>query len=438
MDGYWSVLALVGALILVNAAFSGSEIALLSLREGQLRQLERRGPGGRRLVRLARDPNRFLATIQVGITLAGFLASATAAVSLARPLVEVLGFLGQAAEPAAIALVTALLTFVTLVIGELAPKRLAMQFAERWALLAARPLDLLSMISRPVVWLLGASTNVVVRLLGGDPQAVKEQLTPEELRDLVLGNRGLTAEQRLIISGALEIHERTLREILVPRREVFTLTADTPVGRARTELANSGHSRAPVVRAGHVDDVVGVVNLRELITYDETAPVAEVARPAVALPDSLRVSQALRQFKAGRQQFALVIDEHGAVDGIVTMEDLLEEIVGEIYDETDRDVMAVRREPDGALLLPGGFPIHDLPDIGVVLGTVPPGGYTTVAGLVLASLGRIPERPGDRVRAGGWIIEVTAVDRHAITGVRIRPAGGSAAGKQDADRQQTS
>jgi magnesium and cobalt exporter, CNNM family len=422
MNGYWWNIALVAVLILCNALFAGSEMALISLREGQLRQLERRGHGGARtLVRLARDPNRFLATIQIGITLAGFLASAAAAVSLAEPLVSPLGFLGGAAEPVAIASVTLVLTFVTLVLGELAPKRLAMQFAERWALLVARPLDTLSTFSRPAVWTLGQATDLVVRILGGNPDADKEQVSPEELRDLVVGHRGLNAEQRTIISGALEINERTLREVLVPRRSVFTLPADLSAGESRAALAASGHSRAPVVAARHLDDVVGVVNLRDLVTSDGGVAVRDIARPALAFPDSIRVSDALRQFKAEREQFALVMDEHGAADGIVTLEDLLEEVVGEIYDETDRDVMAVRAEPCGALLAPGTFPIHDLCDIGVEIGDLPEGGYTTVAGLVLASLGRIPERPGDRVDLMGWSIEVTEIDRHAITAVRLLP-----------------
>ena len=219
MGDYWLSLALVGALILVNAIFAGSEMALISLREGQLRQLERRGTRtARTLVALARDPNRFLATIQLGITLSGYLASAAAAVTLAEPLVPALGFLGTAAPAVAVALVTVALAFVTLVVGELAPKRLAMQHALRWAMLIARPLDLLATISRPAVWLLGKATDVVVRLLGGDPNLGQQPPTPEELRDLVAGHRGLTVEQRMIILGALEINERVLREVVVPRR----------------------------------------------------------------------------------------------------------------------------------------------------------------------------------------------------------------------------
>ncbi|MEV0629612.1 hemolysin family protein [Nonomuraea wenchangensis] len=419
MDGYWFQLALVVVLVILNAVFAGSELALISLREGQLRRLEQRGQGGKVLARLARDPNQFLATIQLVITLSGFLASATAAVTLSEPLVPLLGFLGDAANPIAIVLVTIVLTFLTLVFGELAPERVAMQRAESWALLVARPLSLIATLSRPVVWALARSTDLAVRLMGGDPDRHREEISPEEIRDLVATHRGFTPEQRLIISGAVEISDRVLREVLVSRREVFTLDAATPVEPARRLLAASGHSRAPVVGGRGLDEVTGIVNLRDLLIDEHATTAADVARPPLLLPDSLPVSDALRRFKAERQQFALVIDERGSVNGIVTLEDLLEEVVGEIYDETDRDVLAAVREADGALLLTGTFPVHDLPDLDVHLEERPDGDYTTVAGLVLTLLGHVPTAPGESVEIGGWRFQVVAVERHAITRVRL-------------------
>ncbi|SMC57153.1 hemolysin family protein [Lentzea albidocapillata] len=416
MDGYGFNLALVAVLVLLNAAFAGSEMAFVSLREGQLRSLER--SGHRRLVRLARDPNRYFATVQIGITLSGFLASATAAVSLAAPIVPLLGFLGGAANGVAIALVTVALTFVTLVFGELAPKRLAMQYAVRWAKIVAGTLDLLSTISRPVVWLLSRSTDLVVRVFGGDPNADEEQMSAEELRDLVEVQQHLNQEQRTIMTGALEIHERRLREVLVPRRQVTIVESGLDTPAAREILARTGHSRAPVTKNGHLDDVVGVVHLRDLL--DDTVAVADVARAPMVLPDSLRVTDALRRMKAEHEQLAVVVDEQGAVDGIVTLEDLLEEIVGEIYDETDSDVVTVKAGPDGSIELPGAFPIHDLVDVGVELRDAPAGPYATVAGLVLVILGHIPEEPGDVVEVSGWKIEVRQVEHHAITKVRLR------------------
>ncbi len=336
---------------MLNAAFAGTELALVSLREGQLQRLEQRSSTGALLARLAREPNRFLATIQIGITLAGFLASGAAAVSLAEPLKEPLGFLGGAAEPATVIAVTLALAYVTLVFGELAPKRIAMQRAERWGLLAARPLAAMSTLTRPAVWLLSRSTDVAVRLLGADPSQQREEVTEEELRDLIAAQTMFTAKQRLIIAGAFEISERTLAEVLRPRRDVFVLDADTPSGLALADLAASGYSRAPVGTGGALDDVVGVVHLRELLS-SAGLPVREVAAEICAFPETAGVLDALHEMQVRRVQLAVVVDEHGATAGIVTIEDLIEELVGEIYDETDRDVTSVQRLPDGSIVVP--------------------------------------------------------------------------------------
>ncbi|BBH67233.1 membrane protein [Actinoplanes sp. OR16] len=419
MGGYGWQVVLVIVLVLLNAAFSGSEMALISLRESQLQRLEKHSRTGRTLAKLARDPNRFLATIQIGITLAGFLASAAAAVSLAQPLIEPLSFLGSAADTVAIVIVTIVLTFFTLVVGELAPKRIAMQRAEGWAMLVARPLDVLAMLSRPVIWLLGKTTDLVVRLAGVDPNAGREEVSPEEIRDMVAQQQDFTAEQRTIISGAFEIADRILREILVPRRDVLVLPADTPAAEALDRLVAGGHSRAPVTGPMGLDDVLGVVHLRDLIGAQ--GPVSGYMFNPLFLPETLKVSDAMRQLRSQRQQFALVVDERGAIDGIVTMEDLVEEVVGEIYDETDRDVQSVIREDDGAMLLPGTFPIHDLPDIGVDIEELDAGDYTTVAGLVLARLGHIPTEPGETVTIDGHTAEVVEITGRAITRLRLRP-----------------
>ncbi|GLY07385.1 MULTISPECIES: hemolysin family protein [Actinoplanes] len=421
VGGYGWQVVLVVVLVLLNAAFSGSEMALISLRESQLQRLERQSRTGRTLAKLARDPNRFLATIQIGITLAGFLASAAAATTLAQPLIEPLAdLIGTAAEPVAILLVTILLTFFTLVVGELAPKRVAMQRAEGWAMLVARPLDVLATMSRPVNWLLGKSTDLVVRLAGGDPDAGREEVSTEEIRDMVAQQQDFTAEQRTIISGAFEIADRILREILVPRRDVLILPAGTPAGEALTTLVDGGHSRAPVTGPMGLDDVLGVVHLRDLVGAGGV--VQDYMFTPLFLPETLKVSDAMRQLRSQRQQFALVVDERGAIDGIVTMEDLVEEVVGEIYDETDRDVQSVIREEDGAMLLPGTFPIHDLPDIGVDIEDLDNAGdYTTVAGLVLAQLGHIPTTPGETVTIDGHTAEVVEITGRAITRLRLRP-----------------
>lgn len=416
MNDVWPQLGLVGALVLLNALFAGSELALVSLGEGQLQRLEARSSTGSVLARLARDPNRFLATIQIGITLAGFLASASAAVSLAEPLEGPLGFLGGASRPASIVAVTLILSYVTLVFGELAPKRLAMQRAERWGMLVARPLSGMARAARPVVWLLSRSTDIVVRLLGGDPSREREEVTEEELRDLVAAQVSFSSQQRMIISGAFEIAERTLHEVLRPRPAVFTLDAEASCRDALRDLAASGHSRAPVCVRGSLDDVIGVVHLRDLLSEDPECTTRSVAAPAVVFPETAGVLDAMRDMQTGRTQLAVVVSEHGGAEGIVTIEDLVEELVGEIYDESDRDVLSVRRQADGSVVLPGRFPVHDLPDIGI---EVPEGDYATVAGLILSRLGRLPNGPGDVVEIDPWRLMVTAVDERAIIEVHI-------------------
>ena len=425
MNDVWLQIGLVLVLVIFNALFAGSEIALVSLREGQIKKLEEGGRRQQVLARLARDPNRFLSTIQIGITLGGFLASATAAVSLARPLIDPLEPLfGELARPVAIVLVTLVLTYVTLVFGELAPKRLALQRAEGWGTLAAPLLAFLAKITKPVVWLLGKSTDFIVRIFGGNPSAHREEIGEEELRDMVTTGAGFSRFQRDILTGAFEIKERRLREISVPRPEIFSLAADMPVEDAIPKLLESGHSRAPVI--GHdIDDVVGIVHLRELIGAQ--GKVGDRAREAVTLPETLPVMNALRQMQQHRAQMAIVIDEHGGVDGLVTIEDLLEELVGEIYDEFDRDVSGVERAEDGSLVVPGGFPVHDLEDIGVEL---PRGEYTTVAGLMLDRLGRVPE-PSESIEINDYRLDAMEVAQNAITKVRIArigetPGGGPA------------
>jgi putative hemolysin len=418
VSGLWPQLALVTVLVFVNAAFSGTEMALVSLREGQLQRLEQRSATGALVARLARDPNNFLATIQIGITLAGFLASAAAAVSLSEPLERQLDFLGSWARPISIVVVTLLLAYATLVVGELAPKRVAMQRAERWALLAARPLWLMSKLTRPVVWLLSRSTDLAVRVMGGDPNVQREQVTEAELRELVGTQASFTPKQRMIIDGAFEIAERTLDQVLVPRPDVFVLDADWTAERALHELSASAHSRAPVAHDRNLDDVVGVVHLRDLLDQGDRR-VGELVGELVAFPETADVLDVLHEMQTRRVQLGLVVDEHGAAAGVISVEDLLEELVGEIYDETDRDVVSVQRAPDGSLVLPGRFPVHDLVDVGVT--GMPEGPYATVAGLVLDLLGRVPEAPGDKVEVQGRTIEVTAVNGRAITQVRIGP-----------------
>jgi len=420
VEGLGLEITLVFVLLLINGVLAGSEIAIISLRDSQIARLEAGSAAGRHLAALARDPNRYLATIQIGITLSGFLASATAAVSLAEPLIPLLEFAGDAAEPLAIVLVTLVLSFVTLVIGELAPKRLALQRSESWSMMVAVPLHWTSVVSRPAVWLLSKSTDFVVRLLGGEPGVTREEVAVEELRDLIVAHRGLSEKHQEVLVGAFEVAERTIRQVLVPRSEVFVIDSEEEIGNALTLLLAEGHSRAPVAPGGDLDGSLGIAHLRDMVQGDPNSSVASVVTESVALPETLPVLVGLRRLQEERQQMALVVDEHGGVEGIVTIEDMVEELVGEIYDETDADLVAVRRRSDGSLVVPGSFPVHDLVDLGV---EVPKGDQTTVAGLVLSRLEKLPKSVGDSVVVADWRFTVTGVTRRRITEVGIEPVG---------------
>jgi putative hemolysin len=308
------------------------------------------------------------------------------------------------------------LAYLTLVFGELAPKRVAMQRAERWGMVMARPLDLMSTLTKPIVWLLSVSTDVVVKLLGGDPAQQREVVTGDELRDMVAIHETFSEEQRQIIDGAFEIAERSLEEVMVPTGDVLVVDAEATCDEALGSLLAAGHSRAPVAERRNLDRVVGVVHLRSLIDRGDQ-PVSAVMREIPAFPDAARVLTALDELQQRRHQMAVVVDEHGGAAGIVTVEDLVEELVGEIYDESDPELTQVVHEADGTVVLPGKFPVHDLVDVDVEL---PEGDYTTVAGLVLDRLGRFPD-VGETLVVDDWTIEIRGVHRHSITSVALRP-----------------
>lgn len=417
MTGVWIELTLVAVLVIINAGLSGTEIALISLRPTQLANLRAEGGSGAIAAELATDPNRFLATIQIGITLAGFLASAVAAVSLAQPILDAFGLSGGVAETLVVVGVTVLLSFLTLVFGELVPKRLALERPVEWARAMGRPVHVFAVVMTPFVWLLSIATDAFVRLFGGSRSDPEERISLEELKDLIVAAGKLPAGQQDLLLGAFEVGERTIEEVMTPRPDVLTLTTATHGADAISTLRAAGFTRAPVVIADHgLDSAVGVVALQDLVSTQADAPVTDAVKEALALPESLPVLVALRRLQGERQQMAFVLDEFGGIEGIITVEDLVEELVGEIYDEFDPLVATPRLEPDGSMLVPGRFPAHDLPELGI---DAPDGDYTTVAGFVLDRLGHVPSG-GETVAVGSWDLTVETVENQAIRLVRFR------------------
>jgi putative hemolysin len=424
MTGTLASAAIVLALILVEALFVASEIALVSLRDSQVRRIGERGRRGAAVARLVSDPNRFLAVVQIGVTLTALLSSAYGAVTLSdtakKALIEHAGMSDGLAGFVGVVGVTLIISYVTLVIGELAPKRLALQRAEGAALLVGPFLDRMAVVSRPVIWLLSKSTNLVVRLLGGDPDTSREKITAEEVRALVAGTTEIAPDERNLIEEVFAAGERQLREVLVPRTEVEFLDATTPLCKAAQIAAGSPHSRYPVYRDSH-DDVVGFVHVRDLLDPQQsglTTPVGDVVRPVLYLPASKRVLAVLSEMRREGHHLAIVVDEYGGTAGIVTLEDLVEELIGDIRDEYDVEDAQARRLHGGALDVDGLLNIDDFADeTGVEL---PEGPYETVAGYLMAVLGHLPQ-VGEMTMVGGHRLSVTEVDGRRVARVRVTP-----------------
>ena len=415
MNGVLTSLGLVLLFVLIGGYFSGSELALLTLRDSQAERLP--GRRGARVRKLRDDSSRFLASVQVGVTFAGFFASAYGGSTLSEPLSAVLTRFGVPAAPTvAFVAVTAFISYLSLVLGELVPKRLALQRAEGFAMFVAPVLDVVSKVTRPVVWLLSVSTNVLVRMLGLDPRAGGDDVTEEELRDMVSTHGELGAEERRVLTDVFGAADRQLSTVMVPRTEVEFLAAETPLAEAAREVIDKPHSRYPVT-GSTVDDVVGVVHVRDLFTAalrDQGGrTVGDLARPVPLLPGSKPVLAALTEMRANRTHLAVVVDEYGGTDGIVTMEDILEELVGEIEDEYDpADTHPDATEFDGLLHR------DELAErTGIVL---PEGPYETLAGFVQTALGRIPVA-GDVVEEHGHRFTVVEMDGRRVAQVRIAP-----------------
>jgi len=421
MNGTLANVGLVVVFVLVGSMFAAAEIALVSLREGQVRALSGRGRRGEAVARLADDPNRYLAAVQVGVTLAGFLSASFGGATLAGDLAPVLVRAGLPEGPAdivALVLVTIAISILSLVLGELAPKRLALQRAEGFALALGPTVDRVASLTRPVIWLLSKLTDGVVRLAGGDPNAKSEQMSDEELRELVNTHETLGEEERRIVEDVFEAGDRQIREVMIPRTEVDFLDGSTPVHKAAREALHQPHSRYPVIR-GSADDVIGFVHVRDLLdpeTSGGSLRVAELARQTLVLPWTRPILAALADMRREGTHLAIVADEYGGTAGIVTMEDLVEELVGDIKDEYDVDEAETTVHRGGDIEVDGLLNLDDFEDeTGVEL---PEGPYETVSGFLMSQLGRLPQ-VGDHVDHQDRRITVREVEGRRVGRVLV-------------------
>jgi putative hemolysin len=406
-------------LILVEGLFVAAEIALVSLREGQVKSLATQGRRGAAVARLTENPNRWLAATQVGVTLTALLSSAFGAITLSEEAASALedrGLSHGLARFVGVVGVTLLISFVTLVIGELAPKRLGLQRPEPVARLFAPILDRLASFARPVIWLLSRSTDGVVRILGGDPRAGRDSISEEELRGLVAAHESLSKEERRLIDEVFAAGERQLREVLLPRTEVEFLDAGVTITKALRDTKAAAHSRYPVIR-GSADDVVGFVHIRDLIGAPRSSTkVADVVREVMMLPDTKRVLSALSEMRREGQHLAVVVDEYGGTAGIVTLEDLIEEVIGDIRDEYDPADTVARTLRGGDVEVDGLLNLDEFTE--QTGASLPDGPYETVAGYVMNALGHVP-KVGEAVEAPSLRLKVTTMDGRRVEKVRV-------------------
>lgn len=416
-------IVLVIVFVLIGGVFAATEMALVTLRDSQVNALAARGKRGQKVAGLARNPNTFLSAVQIGVTVAGFASAAYGASSIAPSVAPVFVSWGMdravAATVATLAL-TLVIAYLSLVLGELVPKRLAIQRNAQFAYAVAPVLSRFAWFMRPVIWLLSVSTNALVRLLGGDPHKTGEVLSDEELRDIVTSHEGLPEDERRMLDDVLSLRGRQLSEVMRPRPEVVALEATATVAEAAERVRALPFSRYPVVDQS-IDDITGFVHVRDLYearAEDAGRLVQSLVRDIPYLPSSARVLPTLTAMRARGNQIAVVVDEYGGTDGIVTLEDLVEEVVGEIFDEYDADSAVERITPETGGLVDGRLNLQDFEEATGI--DLPRGSADTVAGFVVERLGHLAA-VGDAIEVAGARIQVTAVDRRRVAELRVTP-----------------
>lgn len=415
-------------LILINGFFSGSELAVVSLRRSRVQELLEAGDSRASTVqRLKDDPDRFLATIQIGINFVGTLASAIGgalSVRVIRPLLDHLpgGGPGAAGELVALGIVVLVITYLTIVLGELVPKSLGLRYAERIALVTAGPLDALSrwfsFVGRPLT----TSSRLLLSPFGAVPQGEGTFVTEKEIKLMVQEGKeqGIfdQTEQELIHS-VFEFTETSVKEVMIPRPQIEAIELDTPLTEAINLVVETGYSRYPVYHKS-LDDICGVLYYKDLLRLQlehHEASLNTLIHPAYFVPETMQVSQLLKELQRRRLSMAIVVDEHGGVDGLVTMEDLLEEIVGEIHDEYEAAEKPIEQLKDGSLIIDASLNIKDLHDEhGLPFPESPV--YETLAGFMLTQLQRMP-KGGDIITYQGKKLTIVDMEGRRIARIKV-------------------
>ncbi len=430
MDSIGLELLIIFILILANGFFAGSELAIISARKSRIARLIAIGDPRAKIVhQLQSDSHRFLATVQIGVTVVGSLASAVGgvtAVEFFKPLLaEVpIDVVRKAAEPISISIVVVLISYFSLIFGELAPKTIGLQYADRMALAVAKPIHYLAIIGGVAVKLLTVSNKAVLAILGVKPAPGQEFISREEVRHIVreISESGaLTGTERKFIDNMLDFTHTHVSEIMVPRNRMVALDLDLPKEEIMRIIRENMYSRFPVYRE-NIENISGFIHSKDFILGGERVKpdfeLGSIVRPPFYVPENKKATELLKEMQQKRIHMALVVDEYGSISGLVTTEDLLEELVGEIMDEHDVEEMRrVQRLPDGSLLVDALISINDLEEL-LEIKITRPVQYDTLSGLILDHLGRFPKR-GERIEFEGYWIICEQVRATSIVKVRI-------------------
>jgi putative hemolysin len=416
-------------LTLLEGFFVAAEIALVSIRRSRVEQLVDEGSSGaRRVRRLLDDPGRFLAVSQLGLTVIGFFASAFAAVNLADGLTKILeraALEHGTAQGLALIIVTIILALFTIIFAELVPKTLALSSPERFALALSIPIDFLARALGPLIALLTGVTRAIAGIFGANVTN-EAQITAEELRLIVErgGEQGvLEAEEEQMINSIIELGERRLHEVMIPRIAIVALPASATLEEAIDKLVDEGHSRIPVYEES-IDEVVGILYAKDLLPFLKSGSgprpgIRSLLRPPVFVPESMTIDDLLHEFQRRKVHIAIVLDEYGGTAGLVTIEDLLEEIVGEIQDEYDTEEPMVVRLSDDEARVDGRADVDDLAELfDVELGLEDEDEYDTVGGLIYHRIGGVPS-PGDEIDVNGLHLTVESTDGRRVGKVLV-------------------
>lgn len=432
------------ALILANGFFSGAEIALLTIRSARIQELMEGGTGAARAIKALRDqPERFLATVQIGISVISATAAAFGGATIAErlaPQVAAIPFLTEYADEIALAVVVAIVSFLSIVAGELVPKSIALRSAERYALIAALPLLWLSHLARPLVWLLTASSNVLLKPLGDSTNFTEARYSAEELQHMVeeaTKSGTLHPQAAEIASRAIDMPSLTAFDVMVPRQDVAMLPREATLAEAQRMLSERPHTRIPVYD-GVRDNVIGYINIKDLATrsWERTSVpserpvhmdrislaelgVADVMRPPYFVPDMKPAIDLLREMQKQRIAMAIIVDERGGMAGIVTIEDLIEELVGEIFNEHQKDgALSIVPTGTDSAIVAGSTPIREVNRL-LDLDLPEDGEWNTIAGLTIGLAGRIPSRGTKLTTDNGVEIEVLDASARRVRSLRI-------------------